>query len=281
MTLSGEPMRSQQLVALLFGIQLAVWSIAGTAHDALSEVTYLGNEAVHFKHGSRSVLFDSFFTDGLGYYSVLDEETLVSVTDAFPPFDTVELVFVSHAHPDHFSASLTLQYLRDHNTVVLLAPGQVVDALLQAGGTDMERRLIRVTLTPGQAPFVMEREGVDIAAIAIPHKGGARNQDIENIAFRVSIDDSVTVAHFGDSVEEDQWFNAQWEFLSPVDVALIPYWFFHSEQGREMITSYLSGKSVIGIHVPKAAVGTGDEHGAEVQGDLFVDPGEVRLFDID
>lgn len=275
-------MRPQQLVALLLGAQMAFWAITVPAHDPLSEATYLGNEAVHFKYGNRSVLFDSFFTDGLGYYSVLDEKTRAKLSAALPPFDTVELVFVSHAHPDHFSPSVTLKYLREHNKIILFAPGQVIDSLLQAGGTDMAKRLIRVALTPGQAPFVTEQAGVDIAAIAIPHKGGARNQAIENIVFRVSIDDSVTVAHFGDSAEEDdQWFKVQQNFLRPIDAALIPYWFFHNQQGRELISDYLSGKQVIGIHVPKSAVGSGDEHRAEAQGDLFVDPGEIRLLGTD
>lgn len=276
-----DTMKLQQLVALLFGVGLVFWAQVGSTHDSISEATYLGNEAIHFKYGNRSVLFDSFFTDGLGYYSVVDDKNRALLSAGFPPFDTVVLVFVSHVHPDHFSPGMALQYLRDNKKVILFAPGQVVDSLLLAGGIDIAKRLIRVALTPGQAPFRIEREGIDIAAIAIPHKGGAQNRGVENLVFRVAIDDSVTVAHFGDSAEEGQWFEVQQKFLSPIDVALIPYWFFQNPQGRELIASYLLGKQVVGMHVPKFFVGSGDEHTVSAQGDLFVDIGEVRQLNLE
>ncbi len=249
-----------------------------SAHDIESKVQYLGNEAVHFSHGAKSVLFDAFYSNDHGQYQLLEENTKDALLAAESPYDNVSLVFVSHIHGDHFSPGPTLDYLRQHPNVHLLAPGQVIDAVLQNGGVDINTQLRRVDLSPGERPISISIEGFSVAVAAIPHSGGPRNQDIENLVFRVAIGDGTTVAHFGDSVAEQRWFKPLKNFFQPVDVAFVPFWFYSGPAGREIISDFISAKHTIGFHVPAKWRGAGPEYRKRVQGDLFTDPGEFRIF---
>lgn len=252
-----------------------------SAHNIESKAQYLGNEAIFFSHGAKSVLFDAFYSNDHGQYLLLEEDTKEALLAAEPPYDKISLVFVSHIHGDHFSPGPTLEYLRQHPNVHLLAPGQVIDAMLQNGGIDIKTQLRRVDLSPGELPINIGIEDFSVAVAAIPHSGGSRNQNIENLVFRVAIGDGTTIAHFGDSVAEKRWFKPLKNFFHHVDVAFVPYWFYSGPAGREIISDFISAKHTIGIHVPAKWHGAGPEHRKSVQGDLFTDPGELRLFESD
>jgi hypothetical protein len=92
------------------------------------------------------------------------------------------------------------------------------------------------------APFVIEAGGLVVEAVRIPHTGWPDRQlDVENIAYRVTLDESTTVAHLGDADTRDVHFAHDalyWE-RRPLDMAFPPYWYFQSEDGRRVLEERL------------------------------------------
>lgn len=264
-------------------VALLVLASASTKADDSTRATYLANEGVMLTRGDTSVLFDPLFDNGFGRYRLLPAAMQAALFAGTAPFEDVEAVFVSHAHGDHFAADLMLAYLRAQPSVKLYAPMQAVLAMRQAANDADGVLFDRVTgldLEVGDDGVRLQLEGIDIDAVRIPHSGWPdRMTDIENIAFRVTLGDEVSVVHLGDAVVSDKHFGAQREFWEQRDttLALPPYWFFLSAEGRDILSSDLDAGRSIGIHVPDNIPRESGDRPEELRDvDLFTEPGEQR-----
>ena len=262
---------------------LLVLAGAGARADDATRATYLANEGVMLTRGDTSVLFDPLFDNGFGQYRLVPEAMQAALFAGTAPFENVAAVFVSHAHGDHFAADLMLNYLRAQPSVRLYAPMQAVLSMRQTASDADGELFDRVTgldLAVGDDGVHLQLDGIEIDAVRIPHSGWPdRMTDIENIAFRVTLGDDVSVVHLGDAVVSDQHFGEQREFWAERDItlALPPYWFFLSAEGRDILASDLDAARSIGIHVPDSVAQDAEQRPAELRGfDLFTQPGEER-----
>ena len=103
--------------------------------------------------------------------------------------------------------------------------------------------------------------------------------DVENIAYRVTLDEETTVLHLGDADTKDVHFahDAEYWDRRHTDIAFPPYWFFQSEDGRSVLEQRLKPTHAVGVHVPVAMPRRPEDRPPELEGyDLFVEPGETR-----
>ena len=255
---------------------------SATADDA-ARATYLANEGVLVTRGSVKVLFDPLFDNGFGQYQLLPADMAAALMAGRAPFDGIDAVFVSHHHGDHFAPSMMLDYLRAQTDVMLYAPLQAVTGMRRASGpgdAGLFDRVVGLDLDVGDDPTRLEAGGLAIEAVRVPHSGWPnRMTDVENIVFRVTLDDAVTVAHFGDADPTIGHFRPQAAYWEERDVslALPPYWFFLSDDGEETLDTVIRPTDAIGVHVPASMPDDPAARPAEIQGyDLFTEPGETR-----
>lgn len=267
--------RFMRILAVLSFTILAC--LPARAHDA--SAAYLGNEGVMVARGDTKILFDAFYADSYDQYVLVPEDISNALLSDTPPYDNIDAIFVSHVHGDHFSAEPAIAYLRAHDAVAFYAPLQVREALLDAGLDEDDPLLSRVKtfdLGPEDDPVSFELDGLSVDVVAIPHAGD--RPDIQNFAWRVSLDEKTTVMHLGDAgtVRSDFERHANHFAAKRTHAAFPPYWFYLSEAGLGILEDYVKADQTIGVHVPAAAIGNGDAYREQAGGDLFTDPGETR-----
>lgn len=264
-------------------IFLAACSTA--AGQETTTVQYLANEGVMIAHGDTRILFDPIFDYPQDTYQRVPEKMADAIYSGQPPYDGVDAVFVSHFHPDHFLASGIMRLLREQSGIHLYAPAQAVAGMRDIAGPGDEVVFERITvfdLQSGDAPVFVRKGGLLIEAVHVPHTGWpTARTDVQNIVFRVTLEDTSTVVHLGDADDRFVHFDqhaAFWEERR-VDLALPPYWFLLSEEGREIIADRIYARHSIGIHMPAEYAddpsAMPDELLAE---DVFTHPGEGRRF---
>ncbi len=250
-----------------------------------SIVRYLANEGVMITHGDTTILFDPLFADRYGQYQMVPQNVLDAIFAGAAPFDDVDAVFISHFHGDHFSAREVLRLLQVRREIQLYAPAQAVAEMRRIATTDDQGIFDRITifdLDYGDAPVFVRQEGLLIEAVHVPHSGWpTARTDVQNITFRVTLEDTSTVLHLGDAdarlvhFEQDQGSWAERRF----DLAFPPYWFFLSDDGREILENRINIRNSIGIHVPARFGDAPSSVPDELFGDdLFTRPGEGRRF---
>jgi hypothetical protein len=283
----GVPMKMQCL-AIFIALSLccstssvyahgAAHTQSNTAHTQSNTAHYLGNEAVLVSTPKHKILFDPFFHNNHGLYQLVPDDIRQSIFEGKSPFDEVALVFISHAHGDHFDAQDTLTYLQRFDLVQLIAPRQAVDLLKGLNGfQNIAKRVHSVELALGDNPWILKLQDIVIDAVRIPHAGWPGRADIENIVFRVSLGLDTTVMHLGDAdpkVSHYLPYRSHWQGIE-TNMAFPPYWFFHSAEGRDILDTYLNTHAQIGVHVPikipKLLI--------QIGRDYFSVPGETRNF---
>ena len=259
---------------------LTICGALAMAHDPAARATYLGNEGVLVIRGDTKVLFDAFYADSYGQYALVPDAMFKAMMAGDPPYDGIDAVFVSHVHGDHFTAKPAIRYLRRHPKVRLYGSRQTFDAIAASIPSDdpILRRVVVADIRPHDAAKQFHVGDIDIEVVAIPHAGGRSRADIQNLSWRVTLDDDTTVIHFGDAGTNKPDFDRHGEHFKAkrADAAFPPYWFFGNEEGEAIMRNYMDAGRIIGIHVPAAAIGNGDVRRQRAGGDLFTDPGERR-----
>jgi len=267
-------------IALLVGLALSNQSIAA---EPSGRVLYLANEGVMISKGDVKILFDPLFDTSFGQYQLLPKQMEKDLFAGLPPFDGVDAVFVSHYHGDHFSPELMLSFLKSREDIKLYAPTQAVSALHAVAGVQDEAVFHRVTgidLEHGGEPVRLTVGDLLIEAAFIPHSGWQRRAiEVKNLAFRVTLDEEITVLHMGDADPDPEHFsqNRGYWIDAEHNLALPPYWFFDSAGGRIILDEFIQPDHAIGVHVPVAIPDDPSKRSDELIGfDLFTKPGESR-----
>ena len=270
-----------RVIKLVFLIAVST----AAAGQETSTVRYLANEGVMIAHGDTKILFDPLFENSYELYQRVPPSMRDAIFAGIAPYDGVDAVFISHFHGDHFSARDVLRLLQEREEIRLYAPAQAVTEMRKLASSDIESVFDRVTifdLEYGDAPVFVRTEGLLIEAVHVPHSGWpTARTDVQNIAFRITLEDTSTVLHLGDAdarlvhFEQDESF---WDERG-VDLALPPYWFFRSANGREILEDWVRASHSIGIHVPAEFGEDASTIPSELLSeDLFTQPGEGRRF---
>ena len=267
---------SFRIFATLAGIFFAA---SAAAHDDPARAHYLGNEGVMVVHEDTKILFDAFYANSYGQYALVPDKISTAMMAGTAPYDGIDAIFVSHVHGDHFTAAPAIAYLRAHDSVELYGSQQVHNAILSAGVAVDDPLITRIhgfDLDPEDEAKSFEVGALSVDVVAIPHAGN--RPTIQNFAWRVTLDDEVTVMHLGDADPEPADFTRHQPHFDAkkTHTAFPPHWFIGLERGEMILKDIIAADHVIGIHVPKRAGGNGDEWRDRAGGDLFTDPGETR-----
>ena len=266
-------------------LSLLILVVCGVAQaQSTSRIQYLANEGVMVTHEQTKILIDPLFNNGFGRYQMVPEDVRAAMFAGDAPFDGVDAVFVSHFHGDHFSAEDMLRLLRTHTDTRLYAPAQAVAALREissAEDTAVFDRVIGLDLSYGEEPVRIDTDNLLVEAVHIPHSGWpTARTDVQNLAFRITLNDYSTVLHMGDADARIVHFAADEEFWEErsIDMALPPYWFFASDDGVEILEDRMDVRHAIGIHVPDNFSNQANVPDELLGVDLFTLPGEGRRF---
>ncbi|MBF7074154.1 MBL fold metallo-hydrolase [Glaciecola sp. MH2013] len=238
----------------------AVQRSNSNANDALASATYLANEGIMVESGGVKILFDPFFHNDYGSYQLVPEKILSAIKQNEAPYHDIDIVFISHAHGDHFAAQDMLDYLVTFDSVSLVAPQQAIDEMAKLANFEkaklsLSARIRAISLAYRDAPISFNIDNVNIDAVRIPHAGWPGRADVSNIVYRVTLplaEASSTYIHMGDADPNDSHFRPLAEFWQQqkTDLAFPPYWFFLSHEGNYVLDYRINTQRSVGVHVP-------------------------------
>ncbi len=238
------------------------------------EVTYLGNTGLMVSHGDEQIMFDPFFHNHYNNYQLVPADIRTAIFDNETPYESIEMILISHAHGDHFDANDLVKYLKLNPKTKLIAPTQAVDQLKKHDGfVGIEKQIHGINLIYGDQPVEVELGEIKVEIVRIPHAGWPGRADVSNLVYRVTLNDELTVMHMGDADPDDihfkPWAN-YWE-KRVTDNAFPPYWFLTSESGKQILSDRINAKRHTGVHVPVKVPDELKNSG----GEFFSQPGKV------
>lgn len=259
----------------------ALSAISYPAADTKWNAHYLANSGVMIAQGDTKILFDPFFRNGFDSYDLVPEEIESAILAGLTPWDGIDAVFISHHHADHFAPAIVLKFLQRWPSVKLYAPQQALSAMLPLEGfSQVQDQMYGLSLERDSTPVTLDVDGLLIEAVRIAHAGWPDQfAQVENIAFRVTLDKQATVMHLGDADTSREHFSQHalyWRTRLP-DLALVPEWLLTTDEGRFILKNHINAAHTIGVHVEKSISDNPELRPPEYKGlDIFTKPGETR-----
>jgi L-ascorbate metabolism protein UlaG (beta-lactamase superfamily) len=210
-------------------------------------LTYIANAGVLVSSGDRKVLIDALFDKPNPEYRAPSPDVLGKIMTGEPPFDGVDLLLVTHNHPDHFDAALAARYMEKSSRPLLLAPADAV-AELRKAATDwgtLESRVIPLDMKIGEKNR-RDLGRITVAAFRTLH---GKQESPMNVMFLFEID-GWRIFHEGDSpgnVDEYRDFGLGG---APVDLALVHYWFPLEPNCARFLQEVLKPNHIALMHLP-------------------------------
>ncbi len=273
--------------AILTALLLICCALLSACKSEPLRLNYLANEGVAVFHDDTTVLFDPLFKESYGTYHLPDPLTRSALLNGQAPYTSIDAVFVSHHHGDHFDPADMLELMTTHKNAQLYAPTQATTAMQQQSPEAFENIQGRVTgleLDYDSPAQLFNHGALLVEAFFVPHSGWpTARTDVQNIAFRVSINGRLAVAHFGDADPNRVHFERHKEaWLQRTSAAALPpYWFFTSRDGKQILSDFVRAEHTIGVHVP-AKFSQPAALPEELRDfDLFLQPGATRVINHD
>lgn len=119
--------------------------------DNTLHVTLVANAGLLLEYNGTTLLLDGIYGKEGHPFSNLSQRVWQQMKEGETPFDKVDFLLFTHAHPDHFSPELTLEYLRNRPVKGVFAPD--ARAVAESGLADF--------LTERGVPCVLLSEQTD------------------------------------------------------------------------------------------------------------------------
>lgn len=225
------------------------------------EITHLSNCGFLVVHGQRKVLFD---IEGLkesvrlGFPEASQREALGLILESKPPFDGANLVFLSHAHPDHVGYGELTERLEKNAQVRIVTTQTTKDEFrrLEASRFPPIENRIEVIDPPFGGTVEQEIEGMKVQFLALYHAGAPAY--IHKILAIILDMDGVKVFFLGDmdlGSEANLAALREWgKKREKIDILLACYDILREPAGVRMIREDIKPGGIIAMHIPANAV---------------------------
>ncbi len=211
------------------------------------DLTFIANAGVLVSSGDKKVLIDALFDKPNPEYRAPAPDTLEKIMKGEAPYDGVDLLVVTHNHPDHFDAPLVARYLAARPGPVLLAPADAVAEVRRAAlaWAKLESRVISLALKIGEKER-KDLKGVPVTAFRTLH---GKQESPMNIMFLFELN-GWRIFHEGDSPGNADEYRAFGLGSAPVDLALVHFWFPLDPNCARFLQEVLKPDHIALTHLP-------------------------------
>ena len=215
------------------------------------EITYIANEGILLTAGDTRVLIDGLFRE-YQTYPFLPQPHQDRLETAAAPFDSIDLILVSHKHGDHFHPASVARYLQSNSTAQLVSSEQVVNEI-QSQTSAYAAIASRVTAVtpPLMQKVTMTAAGIQLEVLGLGH-GTGRHGEIQNLGHIVTIGGK-KLLHVGDANPDIGIFETFNLDQAGIDIAFLPIWFLTN--AADLIREHIRPKQIFVVHMARGAEG--------------------------
>ncbi len=207
--------------------------------DNFIEVIYTANAGVLVSVKDTHILIDGLCKEERLIYTDTPDDLAHKIIFGAPPFKKIHALLYTHAHPDHFSASMTDALLNNHHETCLIAGKEVLEKL------SADSRKAATSLAHLKE---IQYPQLSVHPIKTKHINRARDE-VEHYAYLVKIS-GVTIFILGDAEPEVDNFNEVDFSTHSVDLAIAPFPYVSTFRGQRIIRDLIKPKKMIAIHFP-------------------------------
>ena len=208
---------------------------------AVLGITYICNAGFAISIGGKKILVDVLYQRNI---HLCRSDLPELMENNLPPFDNVDLVLVTHNHPDHFNAQIVGQFLLNNPRAVLVAEKSAADMLLNNTATygSLKDRIHSIKLD-GEESADLSIDGIDLEVINA-------QGEVPNLGFLIKVGGK-TLLHLGDNdftLQTKTILRSYQLSTQDVDIAFISYNYLITPTYRDVMLDIVGAKTYVPMH---------------------------------
>lgn len=214
------------------------------------QATLLANAGILLCYGNTTMLVDGIYGREPHYFSNLKRGVWEQMLQGEAPFESIDYLLFTHDHPDHFSAEMIVEFLRERPVKGVFLPDSPV---IRESGLDTflaERKIPFVCLSreAGNAAYRVA-SGVTVRAIPTRHLD-KKFQDVQHLCYLLTFGEK-SLLFTADADYTQERFESIRRFF-PLRAAFINPLFFGALRHGRFFSGELDTQLTCVYHVPFA-----------------------------
>jgi L-ascorbate metabolism protein UlaG (beta-lactamase superfamily) len=166
------------------------------------DVIFVSNEGFLITCNSKKILIDALYTSGNPVAVSPSNDVIQKMENATSPFDSIDVICVTHNHADHFNMSSVGKHLENNKNAILVCPNSVLTSMKSYVNYNLiKERIIPVTASSG-VKIEKEINGIPIKVLGFQHARPSIFPNLEHNGYLIDLD-GVVILHCGDSWGEN------------------------------------------------------------------------------
>lgn len=218
-------------------------SCSDDLNDKQYRITSLGNTGIYISSNKITILIDGLFDEGYGKYDTPTSSILNSIINKKAPFNKIDMVLFTHAHPDHFNLDLVEKFKEKNSSVKIIAPKSELK-MLSSNEFDC-------SVSNDVIMYSDSSQGISVKSYKFPHEDDPFDK-IEHYIYLINID-GFYILHMGDAKCANIETFKKLNITDTIDVVVAPRWFVTASdnKGFNVLEECFHPKNVIISHIAK------------------------------
>ncbi len=219
------------LLTMLFCFGVSAYATENS-HNQVS-ITLVSDQGVVIRSGETAVLLDG-----------CDRSIYQGLLNGKPPFSAIQLVLVSHPHADHFSPTITRDFLQKHPEAHLLSSAEIINKIKKGSeeSPQIKKQLKELKTGAGMIPS-LGYSGIKVEVIESSHAVSPLfPESVMGYIFSVG---NKKIFYLGESeMTPDVWQNRNLK-SSHIDTVILPYWIYKEATTQQVLDDYIAPKTIV------------------------------------
>lgn len=213
-----------------------------------NKITYASNAGVLIKMNDKKILIDGLCNSKEPIYKSTTEEIKEQIIQGISPFDSIDIMLITHRHSDHFDASSIAKFLKKNSNTIVISAKDVVSKIIDEDSSIDISRLIALE-TKLYYKQRMKINGIEIFAMSMIHDG-KEYVNVSNFAYIVKTSMDHAILHLGDAAPIIENFEPLKLHQHKIDVLIANFPYVSIPSARKVVKEYIKPKKIAVVHLP-------------------------------
>ena len=210
-------------------------------------VTLLANAGLLLQYQNITMMLDGIYGNEAHFFSDLKPGVWEQMLCGEPPFETIDYLLFSHAHPDHFSPEMTMEFLRRRAVKGVFLPDshKVTESGLESFLTERSIPFVRLSHETEHISYRVEPKAA-VRALATRHLD-PKFRDVHHLCYLLTFGKkhilvTADVDYTQETFETIRGIPLRAAFVNPL--------FFSALRHERFFRGELNAQTICAYHVP-------------------------------